>query len=318
MKQNFAFVVSDLEAYTNENTGLVATALYKATTISAGIEVLPGQKGNILLNRVGHTLSLQAAACGWSASGSTTLDQTPVSVCSIDYKEALCPKTLEPKWYGQLMKNGSNPETFPFAEYIINDKADALSAEVEYMFWQGNATGSPAGSGNLALCDGIIQGIKNSGEAGDTTYVSGAASPVASDVIAKVNLLIAGADERAYEKGDMAIFMSAALYRVYITALITANLFNYAQNLDGSTGELYVPGHDVRVIATSGLRTLTSFMFMSPLSNMVFVTDLLDETEELDMWWSKDNQEVRIAGAFKFGAGVYFPNLVTHNDSTIA
>jgi len=317
MKENFAFVVSDLVDYTNENTGLIASALYKATTIASGIEILAGQKGDVKLNRLAHTLSLQAAACGWSTSGSTTLDQIAVAVCPIDYKEALCPKTLEPKWYGQLMSKGSNPEDFPFAQYIVDNKSDALSSEVEYMFWQGNATGSPAGSGNLALCDGVIQSIKSSGEAGDTTYVSGAASPTVSDIVAKVNLLIAGADEKAYESDDMTLYMSTSLFRTYVSALITANLYNYATNLDAKTGEFYVPGHNIKVVATSGMRTLST-LFMTPASNMVFVTDLLDETEELDMWWSQDNQEIRINGSFKFGAGVYFPALVTHNDSTIA
>jgi hypothetical protein len=316
MKENFAFIVSELEDYTNENTGLIAAAVYKAKTIASGIEVLPGQKGNVKLNRVNHTLSLQAAACGWDPSGSTALDQVDVAVNNIDYKESLCPKTLEPKWFGQLMKNGSNPEDFPFSQYIVDTKSEKLSAEIEYMFWQGNETGSPAGTGNLALADGIIQALKNSGEAGDTKYVSGAANPTVSDIVDKVNLLIANSNETAYETEDMTLYMSVALFRTYVTALINENLFNYAQSLDGKSLEFYVPGHNIRVIGTSGLRGL-DLMFLTPASNIVFATDLLDETEQLEMWWSRDNQEIRISGSFKFGVGVYFPALVTHNDSDI-
>lgn len=312
MKQDFSLVVSALSDYTNENTGLIADAIYSANTIASGIEVIAGQKGDIELNRLSHSLALQAAACGWNVAGTTTLDNVKVEVCSLDYKEALCPKTLEPKWYGQIMAKGSSPEELPFAQYIIDTKSATLSSEIDYMFWQADTDGS--GSGNLTLCQGMIQFLTDSTER--ATYVSAAASWTASDIVAKVNLLIAGIDERAYDQEDLTLYMSVADFRTYAGALITANLYNYATAIDGPSLQLTVPGHNVTVIGTGGLRG-TGIGVLTPRSNMVFVTDLLDETEELDMWFSKDNDEVRIKGSFKFGVGMYFPDLVAHNSATI-
>jgi len=312
-KYDFAFDVSTLSDYTNENTGLIARALYGATTIASGIEVLPGQKGDVKLNKLTHDLYLQAAACGWTVSGGTNLGQVSVEVCPIDYKEALCPKDLEPKWYGQLMARGSDPETFPFAEYIINNKAEALSSQVEYMFWQGDST---FGSGNLALCDGI--GAFLSGATGDV-YVSAAytgGTYTTAGINTAIQALINNVDERVYNANDLAFYMSVANFKIYVNYLISANLYNYAQNVDGKSLKVTIPGHNIEVIATPGLRG-TNYMYLTPKSNLVFVTDLLDETEELDMWWSQDNREVRIAGSFKFGVGVYFNEFVVHNNNTL-
>lgn len=313
-KYDFAWSQS-LTDYTNENTGLIAAALYSAPTISSGIEIIPGQKGDIKLNTLDHNLYLQSAACGWTVSGDTLLGQVSVSVCSNDYKEALCPKTLEPKWYGQLMARGSNPETFPFAQYIVENKMGALTAEIDRMFWQADST---FGSGNLALCDGI--GAFLSGATGDV-YVSGSSTAyytggfTTSNIGAAIELMISNVDERAYVAGDLTLYMSVANFKKYVTYLINANLYNYAQAVAGKTLEVTVPGHDIKVIGVGGLRG-TDFFYLTPASNLVFVTDSIDDGS-LDMWYSKDNVEVRLLGSFKFGVGVYFNNLVVHNNPNL-
>ena len=308
-KYDFAWSQS-LTDYTNENTGLVATALYSAPTIGSGIEILVGQKGDVKLNTLDHNLYLQSAACGWTVSGDTKLEQVSVSVCSNDYKEALCPKTLEPKWYGQLMAKGSNPETFPFAQYIVENKMGALEAEVDKMFWQADET---FGSGNLALCDGI--GAFLSGATGDVYVVTASGSSTASTINTKILAMIDSVDERAYTAGDLTLYMSVANFKLYIQYLISANLYNYAQNEKGKTLETTIPGHDIRVMGVGGLRG-TNFMYLTPASNMVFVTDSLSDGD-LDMWYSKDNVEVRLLGSFKFGVGVYFNELMVHNNPNL-
>ena len=313
-KYDFSWSQS-LTDYTNENTGLIATALYSAPTIASGIEILVGQKGDVKLNTLDHDLYLQSAACGWSVSGTTNLGQVSVSVCSVDYKEALCPKTLEPKWYGQLMAQGSNPETFPFAQFIVDNKMEVLKTVVDQMFWTADSTN---GTGNNALSDGIASFL--SGATGDV-YVSGSSTAyytggfTASNINAAIQLMIDNVDERAYTKGDLTLYMSVANFKLYVQYLISANLYNYAQNVAGKTLEVTIPGHDIRVMGIGGLRG-TNYFYLTPSSNLVFVTDSLSDGD-LDMWYSKDNVEVRLLGSFKFGVGVYFNDLVVHNNQTL-
>jgi len=310
-KYDFSFDVSTLSDYTNENTGLVAEALYSAPTINSGIEILVGQKGDIKLNTLEHELYLQSAACGWTVSGETVLEQVSVSVCSVDYKEALCPKTLEPKWYGQLMSKGSNPEDFPFSKFIVDNKMGVLKTEVDKMFWTADSTN---GTGNAALCDGI--GSFLSGATGDVYVAAASGTSTASTINAKVQALIDGVDERAYTTGDLTLYMSVANFKLYVQYLISANLYNYANNVAGKTLELTIPGHDIKVLGVGGLRG-TTFMYLTPASNLVFVTDTLNGDGDLDMFWARENQEIRIIGSFKFGVGVYFNDLMVHNNENL-
>lgn len=313
-KYEFGFNVTDIADFTNENTGLVASAVYSAPTIASGIDIIVGQKGAVKLNTVSHNLYLQSAACGWSVSGDTVLEDVDVSVCSVDYKEALCPKTLETKWYGQLMAQGSNPETFPFAQFIADTKMATLTAEVDRLFWQGDET---FGSGNLALCTGI--GSYLSGLTGDV-YVDGATTATLSgftsaNINTAIQLLINNVDERAYTNGDLTLHMSVANFKLYVQYLITANLYNYAQNVNGKTLEVTIPGHDIRVMGLGGLRG-TDYFYLTPSSNMALVTDSLSDGD-LDMWYSKDNVEIRLLGSFKLGVGIYFPALFVHNNDDV-
>jgi len=309
-KYDFAFDVSTLSDYTNENTGLVAKALYSAPTIGSGIEIIPGQKGDVKLNVLDHDIYLQTAACGWTVSGNTNLEQVSVSVCSVDYKEALCPKTLEPKWYGQLMAQGSNPETFPFAQFVVENKTQALTSQVDYMFWQADST---VGTGVLTLCDGI--GSFLSGATGDVYTAAASGTSTASTINTQILAMIDNVDERAYTTNDLTLYMSVAKFKLYVQYLISANLYNYAQSENGKALVTTIPGHNIKVMGVGGLRGV-EFMYLTPASNMVFVNDGISDGD-LDMWYSKDNVELRLLGSFKFGVGVYFNDLMVHNNENL-
>lgn len=308
-KYDFSFLVSALSDYTNENTGLIGKAVKGAKTIGGGIEILPGQKGDVKLNVLTHQLYLQAAACGWTTSGTTTLGQVSVDVCPIDYKEALCPKTLEPKWLGQIMKAGSSPEELPFGQFIVDDKVKNLSSSLEQLFWQGNTA---SGTGNNALCNGLIKSLSGV----TCTYVAAASGSThtASNIISRVDAMITAIPEEIATQEDLVLYMSVAYYKMYTAALRTANMYHY-NGEDGKNMETYIPGTNVKAVATPGLTGLATF-YLTPQSNLVFVTDLLDETESLKMWFSQDNDEIRIKGSLKFGVGYYIPSFIVHNNST--
>jgi hypothetical protein len=313
MKYNFSFDVSALSDYTNENTGLVAKALYSAPTLSSGIEVMVGQKGDVKLNTLDHDISLMAAACGWSVGGSSTnFNQVTVEVDSIDLKEALCAKTLEPKWMSQLMAAGSSPEDFPFSQYVIENKQKALASQVELMFWQGDKTNA---SGNLALSEGIgshLLPVK-----ADLNYVAFGATISVANIEEKVDALIALIPEEIYDEADLTLFMPIGDFKLLMSAYIKNNYFNYNTSEDGKTLSTIIPGHNITVLGTPGLRG-THNWYLTTKSNLVAVTDLLDETEDIKMWYSQDNLEIRLAGSFKIGAGCYFPNLVVTNNPDLA
>lgn len=310
-KKKFSVDVSDLTAFINEDTGLVARAIFDSTTIASGIEVITGQKsGTMELNTLTNNLYLQAKACGWTVSGTTVFGNNDVSVCALDYKEDLCADTMAEKWYSQLMRAGTNPEEFPFESFVTESKAKKLSEEVEYLLWQGNAG---VASGNLTLCDGVVKVL--SGSSTDNYVAAASGTSTAANVIAKVNAIVAAIPGEILGNDDLVIYMSDAIFRTYTQALITAGLFQYTTiNVKDDAGKsIFVPGTGVEVIATGGLRN-TTYMYCTPKSNMVFVTDLLDETENMEMWYSRDLDVYKIKASYKQGVGFYFEAFVTHNN----
>jgi hypothetical protein len=303
--------VSELTAYINEQTDLVADVIYGADLVSTGIEILPGQKGDFKLNSLTNDIYLQETACGWTTSGSTNYGQTKIELESISLKESFCAIDLEPYWMGQIMKPGSNPEELPFAKYIVDTKSAAISAEIDKMFWQGDKTN---GTGNLLLVDGI--GAFLSGATGDVYVAAASGTSTASTINTMITAMINSVDERAYKMNDLTLYMSNANYKNYVQYLISANLYNYATSIDGKSGQVIIPGHNIKVSSQSGLRG-TTFMYLTPSSNLVMGTDLVSEQDQVDLWYDKSNLTHKFLVSFKMGVGVRQNDLLVHNNENL-
>lgn len=308
-KFDLSFDVSALGEFKNENTGLVQEMMFLPTTVASGIEVIVGEKGTIKLNNLSHDIALQAAACGWNVAGSTTFAQEEVVVETLDLKEALCPKDLTSKWMSQVMRAGSNPEELPFESFIVEGKTVKLAGEIEKMIWQGDKT---TGTGNLALVDGLATVAVVGG------YVADAVGPITkANAIDKVDALINAFDETILDQDDLAIYMSPSDYRTYISALIASQ--NPVDNQDQTKPygkSIMVPGYNVEVIMTNGLSGV-DYMYGTSKKNLVLVTDLTSDAENIEVWYSQDNDEYRLKTTFKMGVGSYFPSLIVHNNDTI-
>ena len=104
------------------------------------------------------------------------------------------------------------------------------------------------------------------------------------------------------------IFMGYDTYRAYIVAMKSANLYHY--NADGiDKGETYYPGSNIKIKAVSGLDGTGAIVAADP-RNLFYGTDMQGDSEKFDFWYSKDNQEFRLAIEFGLGVQVAFPNEV--------
>jgi len=111
---------------------------------------------------------------------------------------------------------------------------------------------------------------------------------------------------------DLYLYCGYDFYRTYATALRNANLFHYTGAEDqGQQFSQMVPGTNVRMIAVRGLNTSNKF-FISSKSNMFFGTDLLNDYENFELWYSLDNQEVRMAAKWKLGVNAAFWDYVVY------
>jgi hypothetical protein len=299
--------VTGLSAYTEENLmPLIKKSVLEGKT-SKIISVQPGIKSSATINTLSSTLLASAGACGWSASGSTALGQETITVSDIKINESICLNTLEGYYTQTLMRPGSYNEEIPFEQLFAEEKADQVQALVEDILWQGDT----AGSGNLALADGLIKNVSASvaGGSGVDSAYSGSLTPsnaidAVDDMVDKVPTDVIGAE-------DLTLFMGHDSYRTYAKALRDANLFHY-DGKEGADFEMMVPGTNVKAVAVRGLNGQDK-MYLTPASNFYLGTDLLEDAEAFKIWYSQDNDEVRFLAKWKQGVGVAFPDFVVQH-----
>ena len=292
-----------LSAYTNEMAmDLIKEAVLRGRTVDL-IQVQGGVKSSATINRLSTSINAQAGACGWSATGSTTLDQRTISVCDIKINEAICLNDLE-AFYTQVMMNpGSYNTEIPFEQLYAENKKDQIMALIEDLIWKGDVDN---GTGNLALCDGFKvlfdAGITASSAAYGT--FSGSTAITAAEVVAKFDEAVSKIPADIIDADDLHLFCSYADYRTYSKALRDANLFHYtgAEN-QGQDFSQMIPGTNVKVIAVRGLNGTGRFA-LGRASNFYVGTDLMSDAEDFKIFYSQDNDEVRFLAKWKLGVQV--------------
>ena len=120
---------------------------------------------------------------------------------------------------------------------------------------------------------------------------------IAMEMNAKVPYALKGKPEAPVIVSGMDFFDTLA------SQITTANLFHYTS--DGSY-EMFVPGTNTKLIALPGLNG-TNRLYAGQMSNFFYGVDMLNEGEKFDMWYSKDNDQIRFVAEFKAATQVGVP-----------
>lgn len=303
-KYSMGFDLSGLSTYTDEVGGLLlAEAIVKSKTAEIGY-VQSGIKGSQAINLLTSTLNVQAGSCGWNSSGTTTFTQRDITVCDYKVNEALCPRELNNYWAGQFLNAGSYNETVPFEQQIADLKVKQIQKYVEDTLW----TALPAASGGTECFVGFQYLLNNTN--GSAPGINIVPSPTtaftASNMLTIVDEVIAELPDAIQEMEDLVVMMSMANYRKYTVGLRQANYFHYSPEEAGTEFITFHPGTNIRVVGIPGMSG-TDQVVVGPASQLVIGTDLLDDQERLEMFYSLDNDEVRVRANFKIGAQIPFP-----------
>ena len=134
----------------------------------------------------------------------------------------------------------------------------------------------------------------------------------ASNVISIVDGMSSVVPTNILAMEDLHLFVGYDLYRTYALALRNANLFHYtgAEN-QGEDYSQMIPGTNIRIVAVRGLNG-TNRAFLTSASNLYFGTDLLSDSEEFQIFYSNDYDEVRFRAKWKQGVQFAFPDYVVY------
>jgi len=304
-KEDFAYVVSSITGFTDQtSTELMMKALVGGTTAKVS-NVRLGIKGTQQVQILDSTPAFQSGACGWSASGTTSFSQISLTVCPERINESLCPDALYSTYQSLLLQKGETEESVPFELQIAELKVKQIQQRIEQKLWQATTSGGDCFNGFKSL---IVTGATSVANSSGTTFSASAAYGSNGNPITEVDKLISALDDNAQAMEDLVVFMSYANYRLYVQALTKANFF---QNYIGSStvigGEANAfavhPNSTVKVYPTLGLNG-SGRVVIGPADYFIVGFDALSDSEKLDMWWSRDNDEIRIRGNYNYGAAL--------------
>jgi hypothetical protein len=319
------FSLGGLSAYTEENKADIVTKSILGARTMGLIDVRAGIKSAMKIPILDTTSNFQAGGtCAFNTSGTTTVTQTTITPVALKLNMSWCPSELEAYFTQKYLKAGAlYSGTYDSQDGIdnlfftaITDRVQAyINKQVEAMLWLGNTatTADP----NLKLMNGFIKTI-------DTAATAVAATQQTSITLALVRGIF---EEIIFQKIPNAIlndnpvvFCSQEDFRLLLNALWAANLYHYIPSAAENAGlEFTYPGSNVKVIAVPGLNSDNGTglptaakhrIFAGTASNFVAGVDLENDIQNFDLWYSKDNREVRMVMDFKLGVANHFTDQI--------
>lgn len=290
-------IVTALPNYVEEHRlPLIAKSVLRGKTIEL-VQIETGVKSDTALNLISAAVQFgDGSNCGWTPTEGVTLSQRKLVPVFVKVNQAFCDKNLLKKWASYEVTLAAGRNTLPFEEQFLEEISNSINEQIEKMVWQGD---SANGSSRIE-CDGYLKHIEAGGSG--ATILTDVEGTTAYNRIKRVyNALPA----RVVDKQDTVIFVSNSLYREFINELVASNLYHF--NPDYGQGEYPLPGTSIRVIAVSGLDG-TNKIVAGRLSNFFYGVDAEDDKDTLDLWYSKDNQEFRLAVNFAVSTQVALPD----------
>ena len=305
-KHNFSFDLTGLNTYTDEVGGLLLSeSIVKAQTPSL-VYIQAGEKGTQAINLLSSSISIGDGGCGWDTTANqsgTTFTQRNLATKLYKYQETLCPTSLRDYWAGMFLNNPASNEELPFEEQIAALKVKEIQKFVETKVW--NATVAVDGfDGFYTTIDPATAGV---------VAVVGATVPANNTMLTCVDEVISACPEAIRQDDDLIVFMSPANYNNYVVNLRTANYFHFSPEEAGEEFITFHPATNIRVVGVPGL-TGKNRIVLGKSSEFVIGVGLMDDTERLDMWYSRDNDEVRLQGQFNLASNIAFPENFVTND----
>ena len=286
------FLVSSLPDYVKQNEDLLIASFglpNDGTRRYIGIQT--GIKKSAYLNYLGFTGAFQdGSSCGFNPLDEYALGQKPIEVATIKEDGEICPETLLGKWGEWKVRVAATENELPFEEYIMTALLDGIREGIEKLIWTGDTAGTD-------LIDGFLTQF-----AADANVVNVTLTGVTGAYDA-VKAVYFATSARARKKG-VRIFVDPVIFDAVINDIVALNMAHY--NLgDGAEDEFVLPGTKARVTNTEGLSG-TNAIVGTWGDNLVYGTDMENDNELVDLWWSEDNRVFRYQVKWNSGVAYHF------------
>jgi hypothetical protein len=296
-----AFNVSTLPAYVQDNKDLLLKNFALVGGTRSRISIQTGVKHSAHLNFMEVAPTLQdGAGCAFTNAGEVSLTQRTIETAAIKINLDLCPKTLRGKYAEYLIQMNAAEHELPFEAYIMEGVTNVLSKKIETLMWQGDK--SKSADANLKWVDGFLKIAEGESEVKDVTITTDSIYGAIAKVYAEL-------PDEVIERGAE-IYVSPANYRKFMMEMVEKNFFHYAGAVEAAPTEFYFPGTSAKVVMTAGLTGVNDKIVGTFAKNLFYGCDMENDEEVIEIWWSQDDRNFKLAAEWNSGVQIAFPNMV--------
>jgi hypothetical protein len=306
-RYGFDFDVSNLTTWVDEKAGELAVRQVSEARTLQLIEIVPDVKGTEKRPTMSTEVTWQdGTTCSMSASGDTVVDQYEISSVKIGYEQSYCVDDLAPYFTRQYLTAGAMAEDkqIPFEAELTNAILEIQALELDKAIWKGDTNLS--GATNLKWFDGFATRFDASGdviEANDLGLTSFTAANIFS-AFERVYTKTAEDNSALIDNPNWTIFCNKALFVLLKSYYAAENLYHFdPQNRGTMTIPLF--GYDVNIEYVPGLVSKNS-IYAGDRNSMKFATDLISDVSTFEMWYSQDDDAVKVRSKFRAGTAVPF------------
>lgn len=294
------YLVSNLPAYVQENRDMLVKNFALAgpgTRERIGIQT--GIKGSAYLNYFSLAATMQSGTgCGHNPIDEATLTQRTITTALIKCDGQICPDTLIGKYAEYLVRINAKENDLPFEKYLTDALVAEVNKKIEKLIWQGDHTASS--DATIKWIDGFLYQMNADSDVIDVSINSGTSAY--NGLLA----VYAAMPDETLERGGV-IFVSPAIYKAFLQDMVAANFFHFAGPDASAPKEFFLPGTDVKVIETFGLKG--SLKVVGTFAdNLVYGCDGQNDEEVIDIWWSNDDRVFKYQVKWNSGVAYHFPD----------
>ena len=285
-----SYNLSNLAAYTDEMSFDLISKAVLQTSVMDYVTVRSGLKaGTTAINLLDANIAVADRSCGWNEAGTLTYTQVDITMSEKQTKQALCPTDLRDYYLSEKLSASAHAEEVPFEEVVSSLFVEKIREYNEGFI----AT-------EIFTAISVANGAQDSGQTVASTLAT-----IYDDVLDLIDAVPAKADKY----GNKAVLMSPSNFNILRRALVAQNLYHFDPSTDNSE-RLNIPGTDY--IAVKGTFTGAQ-MIAGPMEMIVLGVSLEDDFDTLKIFYSADNDEVRVMGAWRLGVGVGQVDLFAKN-----
>lgn len=292
-------ILSGIPAYVDETREQLISRVVLGGESIAMADLITGAKGPVAMHFLDSTVTFgDANSCSFDPTDEHTISQRIVTPKYLKVNQTFCDKNLLGSYAAHQVKIAAGVKTLPYEAEMLDQVSKGIQNKLEVMFWQGDSAKDPNSFDGIlktAVADGANVITKAKGTSLYTAVKEGYLS-------LKEELM----------QDDLTIFMSDGAYRNLIQELVALNFYHIFDNDNSRTTVL--PGTNCKIVAVHGLNGADStneVIVFARKSNLVYATDMQNDSEVFDFWYSADDRVFKLAVEFMAGANVKYPDEIT-------